>query len=101
MIYSGLWIINGINSMKTNDNLNDIENKLNVSSPLFIYPSLLFSYSAKFWGSPNHFFLYFLSVSIPIGILVSNIIHIRLSNKYSINQRFSFPKNLSQKVLGG
>ena len=86
MIYSGLWIINGINSMSTSENFNDIENKLNLSSPLMIYPSLLFSYSAKFWGSPNHFFLYLLSVVMPMGILVYNIINVRQSNHYRISR---------------
>lgn len=99
VFYSGLWIINGINNMTTNDNFNDIENKLNLSSPLFIYPSLLFSYSAKFWGSPNHFSLYLLAVSIAFGILATNIIHMRLSNNYEINQRFSLPRNFSNKIL--
>ena len=51
-----------------------------------IYPSLLFSYSAKFWGSPNHFFLYLLSVVMPMGILVYNIISVRQSNQYRISR---------------
>ena len=51
-----------------------------------IYPSLLFSYSAKFWGSPNHFFLYLLSVVMPMGILVYNIINVRQSNQYRISR---------------
>ena len=87
ILYSGLWILFGFHSRSTQFNKENIENKLNLSSPLLTIPILLFLYPAKFWGSPNHFTTYLVANSLGFGILVMNIIKINISNYFeSIDQ---------------
>ena len=86
-LYAGLWILFGFHSRSTQFNKENIENKLNLSSPLLTIPILLFLYPAKFWGSPNHFTTYLVANSLGFGILVMNIIKINISNYFeSIDQ---------------
>lgn len=82
ILYAGLWILFGFHSRSTKFNKENIENKLNFSSPLLTIPILLFLYPTKFWGSQNHFTIYLVANSIGFGILVMNIIKINISNYF-------------------
>lgn len=85
IIYGFLWTINGINSSTTKSNSNNIENKLNISSPILWISLSLFLYPAKFWGSPNHFSLYLFANAVSFGILILNILKLNLSNQFEVN----------------
>ena len=93
ILYAGLWILFGFHSRSTRFNKENIENKLNFSSPLLTIPILLFLYPAKFWGSQNHFTIYLVANSIGFGILVMNIIKFNISNYFEYIDKYQHPIN--------
>tara|TARA_B100000886_G_scaffold18337_1_gene11778 strand:+ start:26848 stop:29022 length:2175 start_codon:yes stop_codon:yes gene_type:complete len=101
LIYYGIWTLAGQFSDSSRDNNKNINNKLNLLTPLSFIPIFLFLYPSKFWGSPNHFVLYLMATCIPFGIIVANIltleINIDLNNfllKFGKNKTLLFICNL-------
>ena len=88
ILFAGLWILFGFNSRSTKFNKDNIENKLNLSSPLLTIPILFFLYPAKFWGSQNHFTIYLISNSLSFGILAMNIVRINISNYFESFEKY-------------
>ncbi len=95
-LYSGLWILAGCFTEFRKVDEDDLENKLNMISPLLFIPIALFLYPAKFWGSPNHFNLYLMANCIPLGILSSNILTFRITTELVLIRKL-IKKNLMLK----